>query len=175
MRVGIGGIVKMLRFLFLFLWMGALFAEAFVFQEPPQNFRPKKHIAGCYISVGDRVLFLKRQSFISEPNTWGMPGGHVEKGESVEEAVVREVFEETGLDFSESPPRFVKKVYVRYPHVDFVYYMFAKHLDGQPAIQLNPEEHTEYRWMTLDTAVTEPLIRGETECISLYIESFLGV
>ncbi len=29
---------------------------------------------------------------------WGLPGGYVERGESVSEAAVREVFEETGVE-----------------------------------------------------------------------------
>jgi 8-oxo-dGTP pyrophosphatase MutT (NUDIX family) len=30
---------------------------------------------------------------------WGFPKGHVEEGESVEKTAIREVKEETGLDF----------------------------------------------------------------------------
>ena len=31
------------------------------------------------------------------PNAWVMPGGHVELGESLEEALIREIHEETGI------------------------------------------------------------------------------
>ena len=41
----------------------------------------------------DRVLLEKR----SDNGFWGLPGGHAEIGESVQDAVVREVLEETGL------------------------------------------------------------------------------
>ncbi len=40
-------------------------------------------------------LLLQRRS---DNGLWGLPGGSVEPGESVSEAVVREVREETGLD-----------------------------------------------------------------------------
>ena len=42
----------------------------------------------------DRVLLQRR----SDGGQWGLPGGSVEVGESVTEAVVREVREETGLE-----------------------------------------------------------------------------
>lgn len=31
------------------------------------------------------------------PNAWVLPGGHIDNGESLEEGVVREILEETGI------------------------------------------------------------------------------
>lgn len=49
----------------------------------------------CMITDGDKVLVIDRQ----KPDWPGVtfPGGHVEKGEAFVDAVVREVYEETGL------------------------------------------------------------------------------
>ena len=54
----------------------------------------------CMITHGDKVLVLDRKN----PDWPGVtfPGGHVEKEESFVEAIIREVFEETGLTI-ESP------------------------------------------------------------------------
>ena len=49
---------------------------------------------GAVIFDGARVLLQRRD----DNGRWGLPGGAVEPGESVREALVREVREETGLE-----------------------------------------------------------------------------
>ena len=49
----------------------------------------------CMVCSGEKVLVLDRLDRL-----WGgitFPGGHVEKGESFTDAVIREIYEETGL------------------------------------------------------------------------------
>lgn len=70
---------------------------------------PKKPVVGvgAVILDGDKILLEKRKNDPSK-GKWSVPGGLVELGESVEEAVVREVKEETGLEVYE--PRLVDVV-----------------------------------------------------------------
>jgi 8-oxo-dGTP diphosphatase len=124
-------------------------------------------VAACFITVKDNVLFIKRHAHCSEPSKWGIPGGKLEKDETAHQAVVREIKEETGLHL----PLEVKHlgtVYIRYPEVDFIYHMYGHTLSDYPEqIVIDPQEHQEYRWMTLREALQLPLIRGEDECIYL--------
>ena len=60
---------------------------------------PKSPIVGVGAVVwkGDKVLLIKRGKPPAE-GAWSLPGGGQELGETVKEAVVREVMEETGLE-----------------------------------------------------------------------------
>ena len=56
---------------------------------------PKLTTDGAIVTDG-KILLIKRKN---EPykGKWALPGGFVEYGEKVEDAVIREVLEETGL------------------------------------------------------------------------------
>ena len=58
-----------------------------------------KVAATTVIGYNNQVLLVKRGN---EPGygLWSLPGGYVDRGEIVEEAAAREVFEETGLNIN---------------------------------------------------------------------------
>lgn len=43
-----------------------------------------------------QILLLKRKNIFGH-NTWGLPGGHLETDETIEECAVRELYEESGI------------------------------------------------------------------------------
>jgi 8-oxo-dGTP diphosphatase len=70
---------------------------------------PKKPVVGvgAVILDGEKILLEKRKNAPGK-GKWSIPGGLVELGEEVEQAVIREVKEETGLDIYE--PRLIDVV-----------------------------------------------------------------
>ncbi len=52
---------------------------------------------GCFVKINDAVLLVKRGHPPNE-DLWAIPGGKVEFGETLQEALKREMKEETGLD-----------------------------------------------------------------------------
>ncbi len=62
------------------------------------NIGSKRHVtvAGLVIR-GDEILLARRANHMMlEPGKFGVPGGFVDRDETIEEAVIREVLEETG-------------------------------------------------------------------------------
>ncbi|MCL6465514.1 MAG: NUDIX hydrolase [candidate division WOR-3 bacterium] len=61
------------------------------------KYRQPKLAVDCIILQGKRIVLIER---LNEPKGWALPGGFVNYGETVEEAVRREIKEETGLSLS---------------------------------------------------------------------------
>jgi len=57
---------------------------------------------GAVVLAGDQVLLIKRGAPPSQ-GLWSLPGGAVELGEGLKQAVAREVLEETGLEVEVGP------------------------------------------------------------------------
>ena len=87
-------------------------------------------LVSCYIHWRDRVVFCRRARAPAR-GLWALPAGFVEQGETLEEAVVREVEEETGLPLS---PRSVSLLrLLSLPHINEVYVEFRAELTAMPA------------------------------------------
>lgn len=57
-------------------------------------------IVRVIVRRGDKILVLRRSSDMDRAGFWELPGGHVEPGETAEQAALRETKEETGLDIA---------------------------------------------------------------------------
>lgn len=60
----------------------------------------RRDIVGAYLFSSDNYLLLGKSNRGTYEGMWIIPGGGVETDESYEQALIREVFEETGLDIS---------------------------------------------------------------------------
>lgn len=61
----------------------------------------RKIVAALILSKDHKLLMVKKNPAHGGVylNTWHIPGGGVETTETLEEAIVREIFEETGLEY----------------------------------------------------------------------------
>ncbi|MFB6246330.1 MAG: NUDIX domain-containing protein [Candidatus Pacearchaeota archaeon] len=118
----------------------------------PENKKQKhKLIANGYIVNADKFLVVRRSEESGGAGTWEFPGGHIEFGEHPDNAVVREVKEETGLDLK---PKYVYRIFSKeYEKEDkkvhkirIVYYFET----SEDKVKLDPREHDDYRWLSKD-------------------------
>ena len=96
-------------------------------------------------------------------NLWGIPGGKVKWGETSEDALRREIDEETNLKIEDIQFVLVQdcihsKEFYREAH--FVLLNYTCRCVGKPEVKLN-DEAREFRWVRPEVAITMP-INGPT-------------
>lgn len=116
---------------------------------------PEPTVGVFIFNRDNELLLLKSHKW---PGQYVVPGGHVELGERIEEAAIREVKEETGLDvydlefilFQEFiyDPSFWKPRH-------FIFFDYACRTDST-GVQLN-DEAEEHVWVRLEEALQLPL------------------
>ena len=107
-------------------------------------------VAGALIVDDDGRIFVQRRSASRKlfPNTWDIVGGHVEEGETLAEALDREVAEETGWQVSVVFGPVGEYAYRGDDGIDRIEYDFLIRVDGdltRPRLEVG--KHTEYRWL----------------------------
>jgi 8-oxo-dGTP diphosphatase len=71
------------------------------------------HVAAGVIAEGDRVFLTRRPPHAHQGGKWEFPGGKIHAGESVLDALRRELHEELGIDVESAHP--FMQVHHRYP------------------------------------------------------------
>lgn len=139
-----------------------------IYKARPREFNAKFEVVSCFVEYDGKILLLHRQDHKPQGNVWGVPAGKVDSGEKLDEALVREVKEETGLEFSLSDVVHFDSVFVTYPEYDFMYHIFHTKLSEKRNVLISEHEHKAFTWVTPDEALTFPLIKDEDLCIKLF-------
>jgi 8-oxo-dGTP diphosphatase len=110
-----------------------------------QRSRPLVLVAACALIDADgRVLIAQRPAGKAMAGLWEFPGGKVEEGERPEEALIRELREELGIDVSE--PCLAPFTFASHAYDDFVLLMplyVCRRWDGVP----KAHEHQALKWV----------------------------
>jgi len=104
------------------------------------------------LPAGWRVLVLQRALETRCPTAWETVHGHIEEGEEPEDAAIREVREEAGLEVSRLYNVTVQPFYLHRSHTVQLAVVFAAFVD-EPATLTLGSEHQRAEWLTVDEAL----------------------
>ncbi|KNZ33677.1 MAG: 7,8-dihydro-8-oxoguanine-triphosphatase [Methylibium sp. NZG] len=120
----------------------------------PEPRRPVDVAVGVLIDAQGRFLLTSRPAGKVYAGHWEFPGGKLEVGESVEQALRRELNEELGIHIGAVQPWKVELM--EYPHA-VVRLHFCKVFEWAGAFEMR--EHQAMAWQTLPVEVT-PVLPG---------------
>ncbi len=100
---------------------------------------------------GWRVLTLQRGTATRCPLAWETVHGRIESGEEPEQAAMREVREETGLDVARLYNVCVQPFYLHRTHTVELAVVFAAFVDAEASVTLG-DEHQRYEWLSPERA-----------------------
>ncbi len=128
-------------------------------------------VTGIILDDEKGVLFEKR----ADNGMWCIPGGSIEFGESLEEALKREVKEETSLSiFNPELFNIESNVHVIYPNGDEVYYTDVVFVVKDFVGELTPDnESTDLRWFPI-TNLPENIVPMQKIYLEKYAEEQLN-
>ncbi len=112
------------------------------------------HIVGVFaFNEHNELLLLQRHSDDLGGGQWGTPGGRIEPDEDEDNAMKRELFEETaiqGLKLSALGSHLIRMPHGAV-HMTSYHLIVPKNTD----IKLDPDEHHAYAWFSLDGLLDE--------------------
>jgi nucleoside triphosphatase len=130
---------------------------------------PEPTVGALILNAQGELLLVRSHKW---HNKYVMPGGHIELGERMEDALRREIREETGLEIRELAflgfqefvydPAFWKKRH-------FIFFDFVCRADGA-AVTLN-DEAQEYVWVPLEEALSLPVEPYTAYAITKYLSN----
>jgi len=109
-------------------------------------------VNALFLRCGTVLLARRSAERRAYPNRWSFPGGHVEPGETLQDALVRELGEEVGV----RPLSFEKVGVIEEPdpeaNGEITYHMFAVTVWDRGEPFLVGDEHSEIRWFQFSAA-----------------------
>ena len=107
--------------------------------------RHRKHeVVAAVLARGGSVLLCHRGPGVWYPNSWDLPGGHIEVGESPSAALRRELREELGIDTADLTPDPALRVATN--DFDLRVWLITE-WSGEPR-NMSPDEHDALAWFT---------------------------
>lgn len=119
-------------------------------------------VVGCFLEYNDKFVLVHRLPHKPDGDTWGLPSGKVEDGESDQSALRRELFEETGYLAHDNEIELLGQHDFLSPRGEtFTYITFRVALTEPHEVIIEETAHSEYSWVSIEEAdAKDDLIHG---------------
>lgn len=119
-------------------------------------------VAACVIRRDDGKYLLVQEKQKKAYGLWNLPAGHVDKGEAIEHAAIREAKEETGFDVE-----LEHKIGIYHETVESpVRHAFTAKIIGGDIV-IDPDEILDVRWFSYDE-ITDMKLSGKLRVEWIY-------
>lgn len=136
-----------------------------------------REIAIWIMNEKGEVLLQKRASTKKQnPNKWGLTAGHIDAGETVENAMRRETLEEIGININNFKNIFVEKSNGLHPNCNeknncYVYHFFTKVNYKLNDYKIQEEELSQLKYITLEEL--EEIVKNKDENYTFSKRSYM--
>jgi 8-oxo-dGTP diphosphatase len=132
---------------------------------------PETTVAAIVTSLesGKIQVVLTRRGHEPFKGQWCLPGGHIDLYEPARDAIIREVKEETGLDFDARFLRYFDEVI---PVRDIHAVVLVFEGPGTGTLQAQPGEVTDIGWFSLDEARALPMAFRHNQILEVIAREF---
>ncbi|MET9285990.1 NUDIX hydrolase [Nocardia beijingensis] len=121
--------------------------------ESSRETKPQRHkITGdvhLLLRRGNEVLFGQRQNTGFEDGAWHLPSGHLEAGESVIDALIREAEEEIGVAIAPADVQFSHVMHNSSSGGRMAFFFTVRSWEGEPT-NLEPDKCSALEWYAAD-------------------------
>lgn len=134
-------------------------------KEKPHDYIVEMEVTACIIECNGEILLLERCPGNKFWGTWSEPGGKLDPGENHEQAMIREIYEESWVVIQVWETEKLFKKYFRFDDTNIAITFFKLSLNKKPKITLSQTEHSDYVWVTPSKALTMNLIEDFDEVV----------
>lgn len=129
---------------------------------------PEPTVGGLIVNPRGEILIVKSHKWRGK---YVIPGGHIELGETLQEALVREIEEETGLEVHDCRFLCYQEFIMDESFWKERHYIFFDFIckTETTAVSLN-DEAQEYRWVTVEEALRLPIDAYMRHAVEVYIQ-----
>ncbi len=138
--------------------------------DPSSKHLPPIQVVTCFLQHEDKFLVLQRARKDAQYKLWGIPGGKLIEGELPITGLIREIQEETQIEYILTPQLLGTALSRTPSDGEYGLYVFHAYLSHLPSVSIRLEEHSAFNWVTLTEFQKLNLLTAQGEAFKLVKE-----